>query len=428
MLRAKDITHAHKVLKDVVVNTPLDYDHYLSEKYQAKIYLKKENMQRVRSFKLRGAYYAISQLNEEERQRGVVCASAGNHAQGVAYTCKEMKIPATIFMPITTPQQKIGQVRFFGGEFVDIKLVGDTFDASAKAALDYTKAENRTFIDPFDNEDVQAGQGTVAYEILDEAKREAIDFDAVLVPVGGGGLISGVSTYIKESQPTIEVIGVEANGARSMKAAFEAGGPVKLKEIDKFADGIAVQKVGASTYEVTQKNVQNLIGVDEGLISETIIDLYSKQGIVAEPAGAASVAALEVLSEYIKGKTICKIIQRIQVLVGQKDRHNLLFCQLNIGTLQFFDGVSQTIHNGLPLLSDTNPMQAVFLSFCRGSCHNLNLIRFSQFLSSHALTLRRIDFVHRLFNFSIRLNLGNQSFDNDIAIGRHFFCNLLLDF
>ena len=300
MLRAKDITHAHKVLKDVVVNTPLDYDHYLSEKYHAKIYLKKENMQRVRSFKLRGAYYAISQLNEEERQRGVVCASAGNHAQGVAYTCKEMKIPATIFMPITTPQQKIGQVRFFGGEFVDIKLVGDTFDASAKAALDYTKAENRTFIDPFDNEDVQAGQGTVAYEILDEAKREAITFDAVLVPVGGGGLISGVSTYIKESQPTIEVIGVEANGARSMKAAFEAGGPVKLKEIDKFADGIAVQKVGASTYEVTQKNVQNLIGVDEGLISETIIDLYSKQGIVAEPAGAASVAALEVLSEYIK--------------------------------------------------------------------------------------------------------------------------------
>ena len=308
MLRAKDITHAHKVLKDVVVNTPLDYDHYLSEKYQAKIYLKKENMQRVRSFKLRGAYYAISQLSEEERQRGVVCASAGNHAQGVAYTCKEMKIPATIFMPITTPQQKIGQVRFFGGEFVDIKLVGDTFDASAKAALDYTKTENRTFIDPFDNEDVQAGQGTVAYEILDEAKREAIAFDAVLVPVGGGGLISGVSTYIKESQPTIEVIGVEANGARSMKAAFEAGGPVKLKEIDKFADGIAVQKVGASTYEVTQKNVQNLIGVDEGLISETIIDLYSKQGIVAEPAGAASVAALEVLSEFIKGKTICCII------------------------------------------------------------------------------------------------------------------------
>jgi len=268
MLRAKDVVKAHKVLNGVVAETPLDYDHYLSEKYGAKIYLKKENAQRVRSFKIRGAYYAISQLNNDERERGVVCASAGNHAQGVAYTCNEMKIPATVFMPITTPQQKIGQVRFFGGDFVTIKLVGDTFDASAKAAQDYTVAENRTFIDPFDDPYVQAGQGTVAYEILEEARKESIDFDTVLVPVG----------------------------------------PVKLKEIDKFADGIAVQKVGQLTYEATRKNVETLIGVDEGLISETLIDLYSKQGIVAEPAGAASVAALEVLSDYIKGKTICCII------------------------------------------------------------------------------------------------------------------------
>ena len=308
MLSAKDVVKAHKVLSGVVVNTPLEYDHYLSEKYQAKIYLKKENAQRVRSFKIRGAYYAISQLTKEERERGVVCASAGNHAQGVAYTCNEMKIPATIFMPITTPQQKIGQVRFFGGDFVTIKLVGDTFDASAKAAQEFTVSENRTFIDPFDDVYVQAGQGTVAYEILEEARKESIDFDTVLVPVGGGGLIAGVSTYIKETNPAIEVIGVEANGARSMKAAFEAGGPVKLKEIDKFADGIAVQKVGQLTYKATRKNVETLIGVDEGLISETLIDLYSKQGIVAEPAGAASIAALEVLSDYIKGKTICCII------------------------------------------------------------------------------------------------------------------------
>ena len=256
MLSSKDIIKAHKVLNGVVVNTPLDYDHYLSEKYGAKIYLKKENAQRVRSFKIRGAYYAISQLSKEERERGVVCASAGNHAQGVAYTCNEMKIPATIFMPITTPQQKIGQVRFFGGDFVTIKLVGDTFDASAKAAQEFTVSENRTFIDPFDDAHVQAGQGTVAYEILEEARKESIDFDAVLVPVGGGGLIAGVSTYIK----------------------------------------------------ATRQHVQTLLGVDEGLISETLIDLYSKQGIVAEPAGAASIASLEVLAEYIKGKTICCII------------------------------------------------------------------------------------------------------------------------
>ena len=308
MISAKDVVKAHKVLNGVVVETPLEYDHYLSEKYGAKIYLKKENAQRVRSFKIRGAYYAISQLTKEERERGVVCASAGNHAQGVAYTCNEMKIPATIFMPITTPQQKIGQVRFFGGDFVTIKLVGDTFDASAKAAQEFTLAENRTFIDPFDDANVQAGQGTVAYEILEVAHKESINFDTILVPVGGGGLIAGVSTYIKETNPEIDVIGVEANGARSMKAAFEAGGPVKLKEIDKFADGIAVQKVGELTYEATRKHVETLIGVDEGLISETLIDLYSKQGIVAEPAGATSIAALEVLSDYIKGKTICCII------------------------------------------------------------------------------------------------------------------------
>ncbi|MBP2624075.1 threonine ammonia-lyase IlvA [Streptococcus oricebi] len=308
MLTAKDIVHAHKVLKDVVVYTPLDYDHYLSEKYQAKVYIKKENLQRVRSFKIRGAYYAVSQLSLEERERGVVCASAGNHAQGIAYTCNEMKIPATIFMPVTTPQQKISQVQFFGGDYVAIKLVGDTFDASAQAAMDYTQQEGLTFIDPFDNPHVQAGQGTVAYEILEEAQREGIELDQVFVPVGGGGLISGMSTYLGENAPQIEVIGVEANGARSMKAAYEAGRPVKLNHIDKFADGIAVQKVGQLTFETTRKHVRHLLGVDEGLISETIIDLYSKQGIVAEPAGAASIAALEVMREQIKGKTVCCVI------------------------------------------------------------------------------------------------------------------------
>ena len=308
MITAKDVAHAHKVLKDVVVYTPLDYDCYLSEKYQAKIFIKKENLQRVRSFKIRGAYYAISQLTSDERNRGVVCASAGNHAQGVAYTCREMKIPATIFMPVTTPQQKIGQVRFFGGDYVDIQLVGDTFDASAKAAQEFTELHKLTFIDPFDNPRVQAGQGTVAYEILEEAQREGIEFNQVFVPIGGGGLISGMATYLGENAPQIEIVGVEANGARSMKAAYESGRPVKLNHIDKFADGIAVQKVGNLTFETTRRHVRHLVGVDEGLISETIIDLYSKQGIVAEPAGAASIAALEVLKDKIKGKTICCVI------------------------------------------------------------------------------------------------------------------------
>ncbi|HFI0792173.1 TPA: threonine ammonia-lyase IlvA [Streptococcus suis] len=308
MITAKNVEQAYEVLKRVVVRTPLDYSRYLSEKYGVTIYIKRENEQRVRSFKIRGAYYAISQLSDEEKLLGVVCASAGNHAQGVAYTCQEMQIPATIFMPITTPQQKIGQVKFFGGDFVDIRLVGDTFDESAQAAQEYTKETGKTFIDPFDDANVQAGQGTVAYEILEEAEEQSISFDQILVPVGGGGLIAGVSAFLKEHAPEIKIIGVEANGARSMKAAFDKGRPIKLASIDKFADGIAVQKVGASTYEVARKHVDKLIGVDEGWISGTILDLYSKLGIVAEPAGAATVAALEVIKDKIQGQTICCII------------------------------------------------------------------------------------------------------------------------
>ncbi|HEM5006463.1 TPA: threonine ammonia-lyase IlvA [Streptococcus suis] len=308
MITAKNVEQAYSVLKRVVVRTPLDYSRYLSEKYGATIYLKRENEQRVRSFKIRGAYYAISQLTDDEKSRGVVCASAGNHAQGVAYTCQEMQIPATIFMPITTPQQKIGQVKFFGGDYVEIRLVGDTFDESAKAAHDYTQESGKTFIDPFDDENVQAGQGTVAYEILEEAEEQTISFDQILVPIGGGGLVAGVSAYLKEHAPEIKIVGVEASGARSMKAAFDKGRPVKLDQIDKFADGIAVQKVGKSTYEVARKYVDRLIGVDEGWISGTILDLYSKLGIVAEPAGAATIAALEVVKDQIKGQTICCII------------------------------------------------------------------------------------------------------------------------
>ena len=308
MISARDIEKAYSVLKDVVVRTPLDFNRYLSERYGASIYIKRENEQRVRSFKIRGAYYAISQLTDADKANGVVCASAGNHAQGVAYTCKEMQIPATIFMPITTPQQKIGQVKFFGGEFVEIRLVGDTFDESATAAMKYTEETGKTFIDPFDDPNVQAGQGTVAYEILEEAEEHSVSFDQLLVPVGGGGLIAGVSAYLKDQAPEIKIVGVEASGARSMKAAFDKGRPVKLEYIDKFADGIAVQKVGKTTYEVARKNVDQLIGVDEGRISETILDLYSKLGIVAEPAGAATIAALEVIKDQIKGQTICCII------------------------------------------------------------------------------------------------------------------------
>ena len=299
---------ARKRIEDIIVKTPLLHSDIFSKLSSNNVFMKCENLQVTGAYKIRGALNKISQLSKEEKIKGVVCSSAGNHAQGVAYTCNEMKIPATIFMPVTTPLQKIGQVRFFGGKFVTIKLVGDTFDASAQAAQEYTKSEGMTFIDPFDDYNVQAGQGTVAYEIYEQAQEEGVSFDSILVPVGGGGLISGVATYIKDVAPSMEVIGVEASGARSMRAAFDRGYPVKLEEIDKFADGIAVQKVGVKTYEVARKYVDRLLGVDEGLISETLIDMYSKVGTIAEPAGAASVAALEVIKDEIKGKTIVCII------------------------------------------------------------------------------------------------------------------------
>lgn len=308
MLSAQSVKDAYKVLKDVVAKTPLALDPYLSEKYGANIYLKEENMQKVRSFKLRGAYYAISQLSEAERAKGVVCASAGNHAQGVAYAANELNISATIFMPVTTPNQKISQVRFFGGAHVDIQLIGDTFDESAAAAKAFSEKEQKTFVDPFDDEHVIAGQGTVALEIFEQLAELEVKPDKLLVQIGGGGLISGVSSYATELYPETEIVGVEAAGAMSMKAAYEAGKPIKLDKIDKFADGIAVAQVGEKTFQTIKDKVKKLVSVDEGLISQTILDLYSKIGIVVEPAGAAAVAALEEIKDDIKGQNVVCII------------------------------------------------------------------------------------------------------------------------
>ncbi|WEV61346.1 threonine ammonia-lyase IlvA [Streptococcaceae bacterium ESL0729] len=305
---AERILQAQEKLADVVSKTPLVKDPSLSERFGANIYLKQENFQIVRSFKLRGAFHAISNLPASKMQAGVVAASAGNHAQGVAYTCQRLGIRARIFMPTTTPQQKVNQVKFFGGDQVEIALVGDTFDESAKAAKEFAETNHMTFVDPFDDYDVIAGQGTVAYEIFEEAKQQAIDFDYLLAAVGGGGLISGVSTYTKSVSPATKVVGVEALGAQSMRAAFEAGHPVRLELIDKFADGIAVQEVGKKTFELARKYVDELLAVDEGLIATTIIDLYSKQGIVAEPAGATTIAGLDLIADEIKGKNVVCIV------------------------------------------------------------------------------------------------------------------------
>lgn len=308
LVTAADVAEAYEHLKGAVTHTPLQYDRYLSEKYSANVYLKREDLQIVRSFKLRGAYYAIKSLPKDKLANGVVCASAGNHAQGVAYTCHEIKIPAVIFMPTTTPNQKISQVKFFGGDEVTIKLVGDTFDASAKAAQEYAVNNDMSFVDPFNDKHIIAGQGTLAVEMLNDAAEKDIKIDMVLAAIGGGGLISGVASYVKGVSPETEVVGVEPTGAMSMQAAFDHGGPIALDTVDKFVDGVAVKKVGSLTYLHAKKNVDRLISVPEGQVSSTILELYGKQAIVAEPAGALSVSALETLKDEIKGKTVVCVI------------------------------------------------------------------------------------------------------------------------
>ncbi len=307
-LSAEDIKEAFLKLKDTVKQTPLEKDMYLSQKFDCNVYLKREDLQWVRSFKLRGAYYAINQLTDEERANGVSCASAGNHAQGIAFTAKQLEIKAVIFMPVTTPAQKINQVKFFGGEFVQIELIGDTFDDCLKHALDYTEQFGLSFIDPFDNINTIAGQGTIAKEIVDYTKEEDIKFDYCFAAIGGGGLISGVGTYLKDTMPTTQVIGVEPLGASSMAQSVKANKIVTLTDIDKFVDGASVGKVGQLTFEISKNVVDDFVAVDEGEVCSSILDMYSKQAIIAEPAGALSVTALNHYKNEIKGKNVICIV------------------------------------------------------------------------------------------------------------------------
>ncbi|MEK1336591.1 threonine ammonia-lyase IlvA [Limosilactobacillus fermentum] len=314
-LTVERIEAARKALRGTVKKTALQYDPYLSERYHANIYLKREDLQDVRSFKIRGAFFSIHQLTPEQRQRGVVCASAGNHAQGVAWTAAKLKIPATIFMPVTTPQQKVNQVRHFGGDFATIKLTGDTFDQSSTAAQAFCKEERQTFMAPFDNLDTMAGQGTIAAEILEDQP----EVDYLVATIGGGGLLAGMSTYAKAKRADMTIVGVEPDGAASMAAAKRAGHPVTLDHVDTFVDGAAVQRVGDLTFETVMENVDQLLDVSNGADCQAILDLYNREAIVAEPAGALPVAGLEQLRDQITGKTVVCVIsggnndvQRIQ--------------------------------------------------------------------------------------------------------------------
>jgi threonine dehydratase len=301
----QDITKARINLNEVISQTPLQHNMNLSEEYGASVLLKREDLQAVRSYKLRGAYNKIVHLSEKELQKGVVCASAGNHAQGVAYSCRKLGIKGKIYMPATTPKQKIRQVEMFGKENIDVVLTGDTYDAAENAAKEDAEKTGMAFIHPFDDARIIEGQATVGLEILQDTK-EQIDY--VFIPVGGGGLAAGLGAYFKQVSPQTKIIGVEPAGAPSMKKSLEAGKVVELENIDKFVDGAAVQKVGAITFEVCQKVIDEMATVPEGRICTKILELYNRDAIVLEPAGALSIAALDFFREKIKGKNVVCIV------------------------------------------------------------------------------------------------------------------------
>ena len=299
-----DFSGAYARLKDIVKKTPLTYNHNLSRKYGCDVYLKREDLQIVRSYKLRGAYNMMSLLPSNQLVKGVVCASAGNHAQGFAYSCKKLNVQGVVFMPIITPNQKVSQTKMFGEGFVEVKLVGDTFDDCAVAAKKYTEEQGLTFIPPFDNIRIIEGQSTVGIEILEE--QQNIDF--LFLPVGGGGLSAGVGAYFKTFAPQTKIIGVEPEGAPSMLTAIKAGQPVKLENIDSFVDGAAVKRVGDATFEICKQVIDDMHLVPEGKICSTILKLYNEEAIVVEPAGAISVAALDDYAHQIKGKKIVCVV------------------------------------------------------------------------------------------------------------------------
>ncbi|MBO9593425.1 MAG: threonine ammonia-lyase IlvA [Niabella sp.] len=291
-------------LKGIVTKTPLQYNQNLSKQYQCNVYLKREDLQVVRSYKLRGAFNMMQSLSREALQKGVVCASAGNHAQGVAYSCNRLHVKGVIFMPSITPNQKIEQTKMFGEANIEIILTGDTFDDCAAAAKIYTEENGMIFIPPFDHERIIEGQGTVGVEIWNDLKK----IDHIIIPNGGGGLSAGVGTYIKSVSPHTKITGAEPEGAPSMTLALKSGGPVELKTIDRFVDGAAVKKVGQLTYELCKAHLDEIRLVPEGKICSTILQLYNKDAIVAEPAGALSIAALDFMQEEIKGKNVVCIV------------------------------------------------------------------------------------------------------------------------
>ena len=304
MLDLENVKKAASLLNGVALKTPLQKHQELSERFGSNIYLKREDLQQVRSYKIRGAYHKIASLEEGELEQGVVCASAGNHAQGVAYSCQLKNVRGVIFMPVPTPSQKVGRVKRFGGDQVEIVLSGDTFDDAYQAAHSYSEQNNMTFVHPFDDRHVIEGQATIGLEIMDQMPH----VDYVFMPVGGGGLASGVTEVFRQKSPETKLIGAEPTGAPSMSRSMMKGKNVRLEQLDKFVDGAAVGRVGDLNFKICSRNLHQMVTVDEGKICQTILELYNSDGIVVEPAGALSTAVLEQFADEIRGKNVVCVV------------------------------------------------------------------------------------------------------------------------
>lgn len=295
----EDFKAARRVLDGVINPTHLVHSPAFSEACGNQVYLKPENLQVTGAYKIRGAYYKVSTLDDDQKQRGLITASAGNHAQGVAYAARAAGCRATIVMPTTTPLVKVNNTKALGA---DVVLHGSTFDDAAAKAHQLVEERGLTYIPPFNDADVSTGQGTIAYEIFSDLP----DVDLILVPIGGGGLCAGVATLTKLLNPNVQVIGVEPTGAASMKAALEAGGPVTLDTVDTIADGVAVKTVGDVVFPYIQQNVDDIITIDDNELVDAFLDMMEKHKMVVENAGLLTIAALSHLD--CSGKNVVSVL------------------------------------------------------------------------------------------------------------------------
>ena len=355
MLGAKDVDAAAERIAPVVAATPLQPCERLSALTGAQVYLKREDLQVVRSYKLRGAYNLMVQLSEAERANGVVCSSAGNHAQGFAYACRALGVRGRVYVPAKTPKQKRDRIRYHGGDFIELIVGGATYDVAAEAALADVARTGATLVPPYDDERTIAGQGTMAVEILEQLEELGVgEPDLVVVGVGGGGCIAGVTTYLAERTTNTSVLGVEPAGAASMMAALAAGGPVALEHVDQFVDGAAVRQAGALTYAALAAagDMVTITMVDEGAVCTAMLDLYQNEGIIAEPAGALSVAGLVDVDVEPGSTVVClisggnndvsrygEVLERSLVHLGLKHYFLVDFPQEPGALRRFLDGV-----------------------------------------------------------------------------------------